>query len=52
MNRSFYAKLLGFVAALATAAVSVINGDVVTGLGLVAAALSSATVLTVPSKGP
>jgi len=43
MNRIQYAKILGLIASLATGAVSIIGGDIVTGIGIFAAALSSST---------
>lgn len=44
MNRIQYAKILSLVAAIATATVSAINGDLVTGFGILAAAFSSSSV--------
>lgn len=45
MNRIKWIKVLGLVGALATGTAAVIAGDVVTGVGIVSAALSSSTLL-------
>lgn len=46
MDRTQYAKIFGFIAAIATAGVSMLNGDLVTGFGIIAAAFSSSTALS------
>lgn len=45
MNRTQWTKILGFVGALATGAAMMIAGDIVAGVGIISAALSSSTLL-------
>lgn len=45
MNKLKATKWLGLIAALATALVSIVAGDYVTGVGIAAAAFSSASTL-------
>lgn len=45
MNKAKILKVLGMIAAFATAAISGASGDYVTAVGIIAAAFSSSTVL-------
>lgn len=45
MNRVQWIKTLGFVGAVATGTAAMIAGDIVSGVGIISAALSSSTLL-------
>lgn len=50
MSRERIIKLLGLLGACATGAVSIANGDIMTGGGIILAALSSPSAFSKPSQ--